>query len=321
MNRYDVMKNSAAFALMKRDADENRVSHAYLVVSPDEGMSDALASLFIASVAFGGTDLAAIERAENFGADIIRLPEGDKVLAGDIKTLTDSVYFTPTELKKKFYVIRKCETMNETSQNKLLKILEEPPESVVIILLAAGVGQILPTVLSRVRRVDAEPMPEAEMLRYLEANYGSDGTVYLAAALSGGYIGKAEKVMTEKAPRETFEFVLSVLKCMKNSRLVLPYSVRLGGYKDRLSEFIDVLELVLADCMRASAGIRDGLEFKNATHEIIEISSEYDADVVVRLAPAIRRARMRISLNGNPQSVADELLFSLLEVKAKCRKS
>ena len=122
MNRYDVMKNSAAFALMKRDADENRVSHAYLVVSPDEGMSDALASLFIASVAFGGTDTAAIERAENFGADIIRLPEGDKVLAGDIKTLTDSVYFTPTELKKKFYVIRKCETMNETSQNKLLKI-------------------------------------------------------------------------------------------------------------------------------------------------------------------------------------------------------
>ena len=45
---------------MCRDADENRVSHAYLVVSPDEGMSDALASLFIARLAFGGTDRAAI---------------------------------------------------------------------------------------------------------------------------------------------------------------------------------------------------------------------------------------------------------------------
>ena len=321
MNRYDVMKKSAAFALMKRDADENRVSHAYLVVSPDETMSDALTSLFIASVAFGGTDPEAVGRAENFGADIIRLPEGDKVLAGDIKTLTDTVYFTPTELKKKFYVIRKGETMNETSQNKLLKILEEPPESVVIILLATGVGQILPTVLSRVRRVDVDPVSEDEMLRYLETNYGGDGMIYLAAALSGGHVGKAEEVMTAKAPRETFEFVLSVLKGMKNSRLVLPYSVRLGGYKDKLGDFIDVLELVLADCMRASAGIRDGLEFKIATRDIIEISGEYDADVVIRLAPVIKRARMRLALNGNPQSVADELLFSLLEVKAKCRKS
>ena len=133
-------------------------------------------------------------------------------------------------------------------------------------------------------------------------------------------MGKAEKVMTEKAPRETFDYIITMLKCMKNSKLILPYSVRVGGYKDRLSDFIDILELVLADCMRASVGIRDGLEFKNATRDIIEISAEYDADVVVRLAPVIKRARMRISLNGNPQSVADELLFALLEVKAKCRK-
>ncbi len=117
MDCFDVMKNSAAFKSMCRDADENRVSHAYLVVSPDEGMSDALTSLFIARLAFGGTDRAAIERARNFGADIIRLPEGDKVLSGDVKTLTDSVYFTPTELSRKFYIIRKCETMNEASQN------------------------------------------------------------------------------------------------------------------------------------------------------------------------------------------------------------
>lgn len=321
MDCFDVMKNSAAFKSMCRDADENRVSHAYLVVSPDEGMSDALTSLFIARLAFGGTDRAAIERARNFGADIIRLPEGDKVLSGDVKTLTDSVYFTPTELSRKFYIIRKGETMNEASQNKLLKVLEEPPGSVVILILAASVGGILPTVLSRVRRVDVEPLPEDEIIDYLESNYGADGTVYLAAAVSGGYLAKAERVMTEKAPRETFEFVLSVLKGMKNSKLVLPYSVRLGAYKDRMSDFIDVLELVFADCMRASAGLREGLAFRNATRDIIEIAAEYDADVVLRLAPVIKRARMRLELNGNPQSVADELLFSLLEVKAKCQRS
>ena len=57
------------------------------------------------------------------------------------------------------------------------------------------------------------------------------------------------------------------------------------------------------------------------SHTAVElIAAGYDADVIVRIRPKIVRARKRLQFNGNPQSIIDELLFSMLEVKAKCRR-
>ena len=88
-----------------------------------------------------------------------------------------------------------------------------------------------------------------------------------------------------------------------------------------IKEIVDIIEMILSDCMLANAGIRDRLRFKNAVKDIIEISSNYTTTVSVRLMDSIKHARVRMETYGNAQSILDELLFSLLEVKAKCLKS
>ena len=315
MDRADLIKNSAAYALMHRDAAENRISHAYLLVSADSETSDALCTLFLSECAVKPDGTPA-----PFSADVIRLPHGDKVLSSDVEELTDTVYFTPTELDKKFYVLDKGETMNEASQNKMLKVLEEPPPGVVIIIKCANPRALLPTVLSRVKRVDMDSFSDESLIGYLKSRYGEDGRVYLAAALSQGRLGLAEAVMTENKWQQLYSLALDTLKNMKTSRNILGFSVRIMAFKDDLAEFIDILELLLSDCMLASAGVRDRLKFKNGIKEIIDISAEYDYNVVLRVMPALRRAKARLAQNGNVQSALDELLFSLLEVKAKCRR-
>lgn len=320
MDRYDVIKNSAEYALMAADVRLNRIMHAYLIVSPDEVTADALCDLFLSLCVFGTADEESVARVKTLSADIMRLPHGDKVLTSDVEELTDIVYLTPTELDRKYYVISKCDTMNETCQNKLLKILEEPPSSVVIVLKCITDRSLLPTVLSRVKRVEVKPLTESAVARYLKEISDDETGIYLAAALSQGYLYKAEKVLSDARYREIFALSVDTLKNMKSSRDVLRFSARISALKDSLKDFIDVTELVLADCMAASEGVRDGLKFKNAVRDIINISAEYDGDTVIRLMPRLSYARRRLKLNGNPQSVLDELLFSLLEVKAKCRR-
>ena len=319
MDRLELIKNSAAYALMHRDVSEERISHAYLIVSPDVGFAEELTKVFLAECIFGRSDGESISHTQN-QADVIRLPHGDKVVTADVEELTETVYFTPTELNKKFYVVSRAETMNEPGQNKLLKVLEEPPSSVVIILVCQNVNAMLPTVLSRVKRVDVAPMHEETLIWYLSETYGEDNRIYLAAALSGGYLGRAEEVLSENRLSEMFNLAIDTLRNMKNSKMVLSFSTRIMVHKEKLADFIDIIELVLGDCLLASTGVRDRLRFKNAVKDIIDISNEYTAEVAVKLRPVIIRAKQRLGLFGNPQSVLDELLFSMLEVKAKCRK-
>ena len=291
-------------------------AHAYLITASDEEYARALCARFISS-RIGVDPDKVLRRA---CADVTVLPFGDKVLSSDVKEITDTVALTPTESAEKFYVIEKADTMNESSQNKLLKVLEEPPAFVRIVLIATSVAPFLPTVLSRVTLVDVPPLTEEQVLNALVREYGEVPDVYLAAALSGGSLSKAAAVMTERKHAEIYEAVIDTLKNMKSSRNALPFSARLGAMKEDIGEVIDVLEIVLSDCMAASCGLRSQLRLKGAVRDVLEIAAEYDADVVVRIRPKIIRARKRLQFNGNPQSVTDELLFSMLEVKAKCRR-
>lgn len=301
------------------EAEQGRPTHAYLVVSPDERTNAYVADGLLAACVYGSATEENAARAALL-ADVVKLPHGDKVLVSDVEELTDTVYFTPTELDRRYYLIGRAETMNETAQNKLLKVLEEPPSAVVIILCCTQKSAMLPTVLSRVRTVEVPPLSESEISAYLMKKYGSGQKVELAAALSGGYIGKAEEAVEKNEHAELFRLALDTLKNMPSSKHVLRFSARIMVHKDRIAEFTDILEMLLCDCMALSAGADETVKFRFVADELKEVAAGYTAEVVVRLRPVLMRAKRRLAGNGNVQSVLDEMLFSMLEVKAKCRR-
>mgnify|MGYP001263492774 CR=1 FL=1 len=76
-------------------------------------------------------------------------PDGASVKIEQIRTLQKSVAFHAVESMTKVFVIEAVETMTMQAANSLLKILEEPAGSAVIILLTDTVQAIIPTILSR----------------------------------------------------------------------------------------------------------------------------------------------------------------------------
>ena len=66
-----------------------------------------------------------------------------------VRSIAAGAVVVPNEGRRKVYIIEDADTMNTQAQNALLKLLEEPPESVAFILCAANPALLLPTVRSR----------------------------------------------------------------------------------------------------------------------------------------------------------------------------
>ncbi|MDE1176328.1 MAG: DNA polymerase III subunit delta' [Edaphobacter sp.] len=111
---------------------------------------------------------------------------------GQVRTLIQSSNYLPAEAPKKIFIITASSFMKEAA-NSLLKVLEEPPPTVHIILLSENPGELLPTIRSRcaIVRLGALPVEEIEMLL---ADRRSDVPAKqrtLIARLAQGAAGKA----------------------------------------------------------------------------------------------------------------------------------
>ena len=84
---------------------------------------------------------------------------------GQVRTIIQRSHSLPGEAPRKIFIITAANFMKEAA-NSLLKVLEEPPDTVHIILLAENPGELLPTIRSRCAtvRLGALPVEEIEIL-------------------------------------------------------------------------------------------------------------------------------------------------------------
>ncbi|RVT95943.1 DNA polymerase III subunit delta' [Rhodovarius crocodyli] len=102
-------------------------------------------------------------------ADLLTLApntgEGKRVMirVEDVRGLKGFMSLTPAEGGWRVVVLDQPETMDAAGQNALLKTLEEPPPRAMLLLACAAPGRLLPTIMSRVRRLELSPLAPATM--------------------------------------------------------------------------------------------------------------------------------------------------------------
>jgi DNA polymerase-3 subunit delta' len=100
--------------------------------------------------------------------DVLILPPDPPQLLiklGQIRTLIQRSHYLPSEAPRKIFILTASNFMKEAA-NSLLKVLEEPPDTVHLFLLSENPGELLPTIRSRCAtvRLGALPVEEIEML-------------------------------------------------------------------------------------------------------------------------------------------------------------
>ena len=94
-------------------------------------------------------------------------------------------------------IVDAADELNTAAANGLLKILEEPPEKVVILLIAHQPSKLLPTIRSRCRSLRCEALGEDDVGKVLaQVGHQAEMTPALAA-LSSGSPGQAIRLLAD----------------------------------------------------------------------------------------------------------------------------
>ena len=111
---------------------------------------------------------------------------------GQVRTVIQRSQYLPTEGPAKVFVMTSAAFMKEAA-NSLLKLLEEPPAYVHLILLAENLGELLPTIRSRCAVAHLGALPVEEIVELLAARKPewSKSERELTARLSEGAVGRA----------------------------------------------------------------------------------------------------------------------------------
>lgn len=110
-------------------------------------------------------------------------------------------------------VFNLADDMNENAQNALLKTLEEPYPNTLILLLCENIGHLLPTILSRCKKLYLAPPPKKEFTLAIQKTHPdlSDQELNDLAFLSSNIIGLAEYIL-EKNGLDIYQKVLYLLQ-------------------------------------------------------------------------------------------------------------
>lgn len=117
-------------------------------------------------------------------------PQGASLKIGQIRQIQQQASLSSRNGQGRVFVLNEVHTMTVEAQNSLLKVLEEPPEGVLFILVTDQSQKLLPTILSRCQSVSFQAVPEGELKQWL-LGQGFTENVSLAARLAEGCPGKA----------------------------------------------------------------------------------------------------------------------------------
>jgi DNA polymerase-3 subunit delta' len=150
-------------------------------------------TVFRQIAAGGHPSLKLVERARN--ADTGKFARD--ITVADIRALSGFYRMTSAAGSWRIAIVDPAEAMNQNAANALLKILEEPPERCVIILISHAPGRLLPTIRSRCHFIQMSALSAQELATALDAlSIGAAGAdIELLTALSEGSIGEASRIV------------------------------------------------------------------------------------------------------------------------------
>jgi len=236
---------------------------------------------------------------------------------GTVENLRQRATRRPAMGPRSIFVIGRAEQMvsqaaSQEAANAFLKLLEEPPPDVYLLLTSSRPGALLPTVLSRVLSVRVLPLQDREVTEFLETHGGASADdAARAARLAQGSIGRALDVLGgEEARYSDAERLLAAAVSGKRSDR-FSYSLSLSSRGAR-GGFLSVLDAA-GELLRDQLALATGNENRVLDRErAVRLSRKpLDAGGLLAALESLEEAKQAASGNVNPQAVSAALLTGL----------
>ncbi len=248
-----------------------------------------------------------------------------EITVGEVREMKSFFSLSAADGGRRVAIIDAADEMNVAAANALLKLLEEPPANVTLLLISHQPFKLLPTIRSRCRELRLHPLapaPLTDALTQAGAALEPDEAQALAQ-LAGGSVGEAFRLtnLSGLALYQSIVGLLSTLPRLDRPRaLALAEAGAIRGAEAQFDLILTLLDLGLARIARAGA-----------TRELPPEAAKGEADLITRLAPDATAARAWATLaqtlglkarrgkavNLDPAALLMDMLFRLEETAAR----
>jgi len=241
----------------------------------------------------------------------------------DAEDILKSMLLKSFEGGYKIMIIWMAEKMNHEAANKILKLLEEPPEKTLFILITENEEELLPTIRSRCQITHFARLPDQIISKALQLNYFLDEHSATSVALqSQGNYNKAIHFVKNNSDDDEYEkwfvaWVRTAFVAKKNAssiRELILWSETIAGIgREGQKQFLNY-------CINM---FRQALLYNYSTEKLIYLATKVDNFTLEKFAPfvngnnikeifeSLSSAIYHIERNGNAKIILTDLSIKL----------
>lgn len=217
----------------------------------------------------------------------------------------------PDESDYNIYILAFGDRTMDAPQNKLLKLIEEPPAGGVFLLVCRSAQALLPTIRSRAQVLHLQPPPEEEAAAWLVAERGaSPEEAARLAALCGGNIGRMLGELGSGSAKEAMEAAMAMARAVmaRGGHSLLAASGPLLKDRTLCREALSRLELIFRDACVLRCG---GKTLLSGAPQEADLLAGLPLKQLARLPGLAEECRQNLERNANTSLLITEFCARL----------
>ncbi len=172
----DVVGQAAVSQTLKTQLLSGKLSHAYLFTGSRGTGKTSSAKILAKAVnclqPVDGNPCNCCEACRSIDAgscmDVLEIDAASNNGVDNVRDLRDDAIYTPSQVKKRVYIIDEVHMLSISAFNALLKIIEEPPEHLLFILATTELHKVPATILSRCQRFSFRRISQEDIAARLQ---------------------------------------------------------------------------------------------------------------------------------------------------------
>ncbi|SDM93985.1 DNA polymerase-3 subunit delta' [Megasphaera paucivorans] len=245
-------------------------------------------------------------------------PMGSMLKVDQFRQLQEKLMLMGELGSKRICLIDHVETINKEFANRMLKILEEPPQDVCFFLVTNQIDILLPTIISRCAVFSFEPVEDKEMADGLIRLRGGTFKDYEQAILWGGGNVRTVLDLLDGKGAENVHYALDFLRLM--AKHACPYAKWLtisSAFTDKNTmEILRWTGVFLRDMMVIRSGSApDQIRLKQYRENIIELLPFWSDEAIVNGLEALDAGTEAVFRHVNTRLVWDYVTIRFQQSK------
>lgn len=237
--------------------------------------------------------------------------------------ITKTLSLKPVQGDFKITIIWLPEKMNETSSNKMLKLLEEPPERTIFLLCSEEPERMLPTILSRAQRINLPRLTEIEIAKALQNKYGIEprDSENLAHLANGSFVKALDQIHLNEDNDRYLELFISLMRLAYARRIreMKAWSEEVASLgREKQKELLTYCQRMIRESFMANFHQKQmsymNLEEQNFTSRFAPFVNEGNAMGIMQ---ELSEAQIHIEQNVNAKMVFFDLALKMIVLLIK----